>query len=100
MLDDGRIWLPLLRSPGSYIADARTGALVNVLPSEGPITNAVQVDGVLYMGGWTPGLFRARTDRPQEVVRLPIEEEVTAILPWGGATPARGHQGRWIDTTG
>lgn len=81
-LDDERLWLPMLRSGGSYIVDAHSGDPLVELPSTGLITNGIAVDGTLYMGGWTPGLFRARPDLSKEVTRLPIDEEITAILPW------------------
>ncbi len=82
LLDDGQLWLAMLQSPGSYIVHPRSGLLGTTLVSAGPITNAVEAHGALYMGGWTPGLFRADAHRPQKVVHFPIDEEIKAMVEW------------------
>lgn len=82
MLDDGRVFLPMMRSQGPYIADPRSGVLDTELISSPLITTAVEVDGALYMGGWTPGLFHAGLLDPGEPVRFPIDEEINTIVEW------------------
>ncbi len=83
LLDDHRIWLPMLRAIGqSFIVDARSGEVLDSIPITQLVTNGVLSDGVLYMGGWHPGLQHAFLDRPELAVHTPIDEEITCIVEW------------------
>lgn len=82
-LDDRRICLPMLRSNGTPVVDARSGVLLSTIATTHSVTNGMISDGALYMGGWHPGLQRAYPDDPGTVIRTPIAEEITAMTEWG-----------------
>lgn len=81
-LDERRLLLTMLASSGPCIVDALTGERTALLANAGLVTHATLSDSVLFMGGWSPGLFRARPDSSFTVERFPIEDEITAIIPW------------------
>ena len=103
-LDDRRIWLPMLRTKGeSFVVDARSGEVLDSIAITESATNGVLSDGVLYMGGWHPGLQRAHLDRPEPAVQTPIDEEITCIVEWDvhrllAATKVNGLL--WLDRSG
>lgn len=102
-LEDGRIWLAMLRNTGSYVVDAHSGELSVLLPSVSLVTNAVQIDGRLYMGGWASGIHRVHPDQPAGIAFFPLEEEVRSLVEWEGgrllaATKVDGLL--WLDTNG
>lgn len=82
LLKDGRLWLAMLRNTGSYVVDAYSGELSTLLPSVGLVTNAVEVDGALFIGGWKPGMTRVGLGHQGTVSDFPLEEEIKAIVQW------------------
>ena len=82
-LDDRRLWLPMLRNSEVHVVDARSGELLSTILTTSSVTNGVLSDGVLYMGGWHPGMQHAHVDEPRTVIRTPIPEEITALVEWG-----------------
>ncbi|MCC6401960.1 MAG: hypothetical protein IT227_14450 [Flavobacteriales bacterium] len=84
-LDEDRIALHMLRVPGPQIIDARSGERLSAVDMpKTQLTNGAFIDGVLYMGGWSPGLFRAGPDLSSTVHCSPVEDEITAIAQWDG----------------
>lgn len=82
-LDDRRILLPMLRNGDAHIVDVSTGDALGTIPITSSVTNGLLSDGVLYMGGWHPGMQHAHLDGPRTVIHTPIPEEITAIVEWG-----------------
>ena len=83
-LDERHLVLTMLRSRGPHIVDAVTGEETALLAPAGLVTHAGLVDGTLYMGGWTPGLFRGRPEVSAPVDHIPLDEEITDLIPWHG----------------
>lgn len=82
-LDKDRLWLTMLRDGRCHIVDARTGVSLSASTPGWIVSNTLLHDGMLYMGGWTPGLFRARASDGTPEPPFRIEAEITAIVPWG-----------------
>ena len=90
-LDEKRLWTPMIGGLGSYIMDVVTGdRLASITRSTaGPamvMTNGLRIGDVLYAGGWTPGIMRIQLDQGYRPTLLPLEEEITAMVPWGEGT--------------
>ena len=81
-LDEARIALTALRSEGPRIVDTRSGVAFATVPSHPLITNCVQDGEYLFMAGWTPGLYKARTDGNSSTVHFPIDDEIKAMVDW------------------
>lgn len=88
-VDEQRIWLPFVHTRDTYIVDARTGDPLRVYPkscerdAKDIVTNGAIVGDYLFTGGWTPGIQRIPLREDQRAECIPIEDEVTAIMPWG-----------------
>ncbi len=88
-VDEQRIWLPFVHTRDTYIVDARTGDPLRVIPrscerdAKDIVTNGAIVGDYLFTGGWTPGIQRIPLREDQRPECIPIDDEVTAIMPWG-----------------
>ena len=83
-IDEHRLWLSMIRG-GPVIVDARTGELLrNVAECDPPVglTHAVRDGDHLVAGGWNTGLQRVPLTNEGPSTCVPLDEEVTAILPW------------------
>ncbi len=88
LLDPQHIWMPVVHSTRSYIADAITGELrmslaFSQMMGRGPVTNGLVLGDRLYAGGWSAGIERLDLDRPNAPEFIPLADEVTAMVPWG-----------------
>lgn len=88
-VDEHRIWLPFVHTRDTYIVDARTGDPLRVVPrscerdAKDIVTNGAIVGEYLFTGGWTPGMQRIPLREDGRPECIPMEDEVTAIIPWG-----------------
>lgn len=93
-LDERRLWAPMIGGTGSYIMDVVTGerlATLNRPPAPEMLnTNGLRIGDVLYTGGWTPGIMRFALDQDNRPELLPLEEEVTAMVPWSDGSLLAG----------
>ena len=88
LLDPDHIWMPVVHSTRSYIADAITGELrtslaFSRLMGRGPLTNGLLLGDRLYAGGWSAGIERLDPKRPDAPEFIALADEVTAMVPWG-----------------
>ncbi len=103
-LDDQRILMPMLRTP-TLVVDAHSGEMISILvgPNNGPLTHATVIDGAVYLGGWTPGIYRTDAGHADLLTHFPIDQEVTSIVPWGEGhlmAATKGNGLIWLNADG
>ncbi len=86
-LDEQRLWFSVVHSRDSYIVGANTGELLQTVLSCDPgskkiVTNGAIVGDYLFTAGWAPGIQRVSLVGDQRPDCIPVEDEVTAIVPW------------------
>lgn len=87
-IDEQRLWFSVVHTRNSYIVDARTGDLMRTVLACDPgskfiVTNGAIVGPYLFSGGWAPGMQRFSLLEEQRSECIRIQDEVTAIVPWG-----------------
>lgn len=89
-VDSSTLWLGMLNHGRSLVIGAHDLKLRQVLrlsPESGPnATNsrAAVVDGMLYTGGWQPGIERYIRDTWEPVTPWPTNDETADLCGWAG----------------
>ncbi|MCB9170233.1 MAG: hypothetical protein H6597_04645 [Flavobacteriales bacterium] len=87
-LSNGRLWFGMLNNHYSFIADRSTGQVRDTLfivrPAAQTHTCAVEMNGMLYCGGWQDGIDRLDLDHPEKRSLIDLPDQVTGLVPWNG----------------
>lgn len=86
-VDEHHVWLPVINERDAHFVDERTGELSRIVPDCAPdskviLTNGAVIGDQLFAGGWAPGVHRFPLSSGQSSLCIPLEDEVTAIVPW------------------
>lgn len=89
-LGNGTLWISMLNNYASFVADLRSGAIVQVVNHRGhgveTMVTAAQLDGRVYTSGWQKGiavLEKPRTTGPWvNGTHLPLDDEGLALTTW------------------
>lgn len=90
-LSDGTLWISMLNKHESFVADQRTGKIIQVIgharAGNETMVAAAEVKGSIYASGWQQGVDQFEKGQAGQgwahLSYLPLEDEGLALAAWG-----------------